>query len=358
MNGRDDRVRIAADRKIEMDVSIIIVNWNARDLLRACLESIYRETQGVRFEVIVVDNVSSDGSVEMLRGDFPSVRSIASDFNRGFAGGNNVGMQASTGRYLFLLNPDTVVRDNAIAEMVRFADAHPEAGVIGPRVLNPDGTLQRSCFLFPSVLNLFLSTFWLYKLSPKSRFFGREFMSWCDMTQACPVEVVSGCCMLVRREAYRRVGGMDEAYFMYFEETDWCYRMRDAGWKIVYTPSAEITHWGGTCTEKVKSDMMAQHTASLLLFFRKHRGRLAHILACLLQTIFFLLRMPFWLCRAVFSTRRRYALYRLGICARIAVGAACGGRSLRYRSRTERGQVTARTARADGDALRDAVEGS
>jgi GT2 family glycosyltransferase len=326
-----------------MDVSIIIVNWNARDLIRPCLESIYRETRGVSFEVIVVDNLSSDGSVEMLRDDFPSVKLIASDVNRGFAGGNNVGMAVSTGRYLLLLNPDTLVRDNAIAKMVQFADVRPEAGVVGPRVLNMDGTLQRSCFLSPSVLNLLLSTFGLHKLSPKSSFFGREIMSWCPMTEERPVDVVSGCCMLVRRDAYRQVGGMDETYFMYFEETDWCYRIREAGWQVVYTPGAEITHLGGACTERVKSDMMAQHAASLLLFFRKHKGTLAYLVACLLQTVFFLLRMPFWLFQALFSTRRRYALYRVGICVRIALGAACGGGGLHYRGRTpcEQGDIDA-----------------
>jgi GT2 family glycosyltransferase len=130
---------------------------------------------------------------------------------------------------------------------------------------------------------------------------------------------------------------MDEAYFMYFEETDWCYRLDKAGWKVLYTPGAQITHFGGACTEQVKAEMMAQHAASLLLFFRKHKGALAHSVACLLQTIFFLLRMPFWLVRALFSTRRRYALYRLGICARIALGAACGGGTLHYRAMASRG---------------------
>ena len=327
-----------------MDVSIVIVNWNARDLVRPCLDSIYRQTHGVSFEVIVMDNLSSDGSVEMLRDEFPNVKLIASDVNRGFAGGNNAGMAVSTGRYLLLLNPDTIVRGDAITHMVRFAEAHPEAGVVGPRVLNSDGTLQRSCFLFPSVLNLFLSTFWLYKLFPKNKFFGRETLSWCAMETERSVDVVSGCCMLVKREAYTQVGGMDEAYFMYFEETDWCYRMHEAGWKVVYTPSAQITHLGGACTERVKAEMMAQHAASLLLFFRKHRGTLAYFVACLLQTVFFSLRMPFWLVKMLFSTRRRYALYRLGICARIALGAACGGVTLRCHTMTSYGQKEADAA--------------
>ena len=317
-----------------MDVSIIVVNWNGCDLVRQCLTTVYGETKGIRFEVIVVDNQSSDGSVDMLRSEFPQTKVIASEVNLGFAAGNNVGMAAASGRYLLLLNPDTLLKGNAIAQMVTFADAHPKAGVLGPRVLNQDGTLQLSCFMYPSLLNLALSAFWLNKLFARNRFFGREAMSWNTTTKERPVDVVSGCCMLVRREVYEQVGGMDESYFMYFEETDWCYRAGRIGWEITYAPVAEIVHLGGATTEAVKSDMMAQHAASLLLYFRKHKGLVAYRVACVLLALFFLLRMPYWLVSALFSSRRAYARTRLGICARIFLGAICGGGSLHFRRKS------------------------
>jgi len=288
-----------------MDVSIIIVNWNTREILRDCLESVYEQAGDVEFEVIVVDNASTDGSVEMIKRDFEHVVPIENPHNNGFAAANNQGIAVAKGRYVLLLNSDTVVLDGAIAKTVRFADANPQAGVIGCRVLNPDRTLQLTCFMFPSILNMFLSSTYLYKLFPKSRFFGRERMTWWDSSDVRQVDVVKGCFMLVRREAIEQAGVMDERFFMYAEETDWCYRFRKDGWEVMFTPVGEIIHLSKGSSRQVESKMRLQLSGSILLFFRIHRGWVRYALACLGTAFFFLVRVPYWLAKGIISRKTR-----------------------------------------------------
>jgi hypothetical protein len=288
-----------------MDVSVIIVNWNTCDILRECLLSIYKQTEIVDFEVVVVDNGSTDGSAEMVKEEFQSVILMENSHNKGFAAANNQGITVAKGRYVLLLNSDTIILNNAIAKTVAFADAHPEAAVVGCRVLNPDRTLQQTCFMFPSILNLFLSSLYLYKLFPNSRFFGRERMGWWKRNDVREVDVVTGCFMLVRREAIEQVGMMDERFFVYGEETDLCFRLKQAGWKIIFTPDAEIVHLGGASSSQMKRQMYLQLRGSILLFFRKHRGWLVYWAACLLIALFFVVRTPYWLVRAIFSGQRQ-----------------------------------------------------
>ncbi len=221
----------------QSEISIIIVNWNTRDVLCDCLRTLYQQAGGIDFEVIVVDNASTDSSAEMVKVRFPNVILIENHENRGFAAANNQGMAIARGRYVLLLNSDTVVPDDTMPKMVAFAYNHPEAAVVGCRVLNPDGTLQPTCFMFPSLLNMVLSSTYLYKLFPGSKFFGRERMTWWDRNDAREVDVVTGCFMLVRREAIEQIGLLDEYFFMYGEETDWCYRFKQAGWKVIFTPA-------------------------------------------------------------------------------------------------------------------------
>lgn len=288
-----------------MDVSIIIVNWNTRELLRNCLESIYEQAGDVDYEVIVTDNASSDGSVEMVKEGFPRVILVENTENRGFAAANNQDMAKAKGRYILLLNSDTIILDKTIEKTVSFADFHPEAGIVGCRVLNPDKTLQPTCFMFHSILNMLLSTSYLYKLFPKNKFFGRERMTWWDRDDVRKVEVVTGCFMLVRQEAIQQVGIMDEQFFMYGEETDWCYRFRQAGWKNMFTPDAEIIHLGGQSTEQVKRTMILQKRKSILQFMKKHHSPFIYRMACLLTILFFTIRLPVWLGIGLFQTDKR-----------------------------------------------------
>lgn len=313
-----------------MNVSIIIVNWNTREILQNCLQSIYDQTADIKFEVIVVDNASTDGSAEMVKQNYPQVRLIENAENLGFAAANNQGIAVAAGHYVLLLNSDTVILDNAVAKTVKVADAHPEAAVVTCRVLSKDRNLQPTCFMFPSLLNLLLSSSYLYKLFPKSRFFGREHMTWWTREDEREVDVATGCFMLVRREAIQQVGILDESFFVYGEETDWCYRFKQAGWKILFTPCAEIIHLHGASSSQNKSKMLLQLYGSILLFLKKHNGRLTHTLACPLLALFFLLRVPYWLWMATFGKGDRTSHLRV---ARIyivgAVKALTGGRGLR-----------------------------
>ncbi len=281
-----------------LDVSVIIVNWNTREYLRNCLDSVFATVRQIEIEVIVVDNASSDDSVSVVEREFPQVKLIKNESNRGFAAANNQGMKAARGRYVLLLNSDTIVLDEALDATVRFADSEPQAAVVGCRVVNPDRTLQATGFMYPSLLNMVLSCTYLYKLFPRSRFFGRERMTWWDRDDVREVDVVTGCFMLVRREAIEQVGGMDEAFFMYGEETDWCYRFKQAGWKMLFAPAGQIIHYGGASSRQRRVEMAIQLRRSILLFIRKHQGRLAYVLARGLTALYFLLRIPYWLVRA------------------------------------------------------------
>ncbi len=287
------------------EVSVVVVNWNTQDILRDCLRSIYEQCGEIDLEVIVIDNASTDGSVEMVKKDFPQVTLIENPQNRGFAAANNQGIDISKGRYVLLLNSDTVVLDNAIAETIAFADSHPKAAVVGCRVLNLDQTLQPTCFMFPSILNMLLSSTYLYKLFPKSKFFGRERMTWWSRQDVREVDVVTGCFMLVRRQAIEQVGMMDEKFFMYAEETDWCYRFKQAGWKILFTPCAEIIHLGGQSTAQRSADMIVRLRLSILRFMRKHHGCRVYGIACFLTALFFALRVPFWTFVSLFTREKR-----------------------------------------------------
>lgn len=288
-----------------MDVSVVIVNWNTREITRQCLESVYQQTKGISFEVIVVDNASKDGSVEIIRSDFPQAILIENTVNKGFATANNQGMAVAKGRYCLLLNSDTLVLNNAIAKSVTFADQHCEAAVVGCRVLNPDKTLQLTCFMFPSLLNMVLSSTYLYKLFPRNRFFGRERMTWWQRDDVRQVDVVTGCFMLVRREAIEQVGLMDERFFMFGEETDWCYRYDQAGWKVLFFPHAEIIHLGGQSSVKVQGEMVVQLRVSILQFMKKHYGWLTRRIATLLVVLFFSLRLPIWIIVALINNKQR-----------------------------------------------------
>lgn len=257
-----------------IDVSIVVVNWNTRDVLRGCLASVYAQTQEIIFEVVVVDNASSDGSAEMVKKEFPQAILIENTKNRGFAAANNQGMRIAKGRYVLLLNPDTIVLEGAIQKTVAYADHRPEIGVVGCQVWENDTTLQLTCFRFPSVGNLILQKSGLCRLFPRSGVVGREKMAGWNRDTECEVEVVSGMFMLVRQEAIDQVGVMDEDYFIYAEETDWCFRFKRAGWKCVFTPMARIIHLdgGSKSTEQISVRMFVQQQKSLLIFFKKQRG--------------------------------------------------------------------------------------
>ena len=259
-----------------LDLSIIIVSWNVKGLLRRCLDSIFQHpTSNLQFEVIVVDNASSDGSVEMVRAEFPQVRLMANEENLGFTRANNQGIAASRGRYVLLLNPDTEVLGDALGAMVDYMDVHPDVGALGPMLLNPDGSVQSSRRRFPTLATALLeSTVFQWELSRDNRILRRYYVLDRPDDEVQEVDWVTGACILVRREAIEEVGLLDEGFFMYSEELDWCRRAKEQGWKVVYLPTARVIHYGGKSSEQVVPFRHIQFQRSKVRYFRKHHGPL------------------------------------------------------------------------------------
>ncbi len=256
------------------DLSIIIVSWNVRDLLRACLHSIDAGRGDLNLEVIVVDSASGDGSPEMVRTEFPWVNLMARDENVGFPGGNNVGLAAANGRYLLLLNPDTKIKGNALSKMVAYMEQNPDVGGLGPQLLNDDGSIQPSRNRFPTVATGFFESTWLQPIAPK-RILRHYYAQDLPDDETADVDWVKGACLLTRREVVEQIGGMDEAYFMYSEELDWQRRMKDAGWRIIYFPAAQVLHYEGKSSEQAVTARHINFQRAKLRYFRKYHGRLA-----------------------------------------------------------------------------------
>lgn len=241
-------------------LSICIVNWNTRALLLQTLRSICATAGDVSAEIIVVDNGSSDGSLNAVRAEFPSVQLIANSTNVGFARANNQAIAAAHGDWRLLLNSDTIVKEGALQAMLAFATSRSDCGVVGCKLLNEDGSLQESWAAFPSLT---------------SELLGRNIRTR-RLSQTSPlaydVDWVGGACMLVRSDAIRQVGGLDEGYFMYSEETDWCYRIRQAGWRVYYLADAEIVHLGGGSASRASATQLIRLYGSKLRFFSQHYG--------------------------------------------------------------------------------------
>lgn len=250
-------------------LSVIVVSYNTRDLTRACLESVYRETALLDFEVIVVDNASEDGSADMVRAEFPQARLLALEENVGFAAANNRAAAEATGRYILLLNPDTVVLDGAIDTLVSFAEAHPEYGVYGGSTFFADGSVNpTSGWNLPTPWSLFATGVGLSSLFRNSRLANPESVRYRD---GVPVEVgiVTGCLLVISRDFWERLGGFDTGFYMYGEDADLCIRARNKGARPVLCPNAQIIHYGGA-SETVRADKMSRLLAAKTRLLKKH----------------------------------------------------------------------------------------
>ena len=250
-----------------MDLSIIIVSWNTREYLLRCVGSVFENDGRISREVVVVDNGSRDGSGYEVKKAFPSIHLIENQKNMGFAKAVNQGLQKASGRYILLLNPDARVKGGAIARLVEFMDTHTDAGVAGGQLLNSDGSRQNSIANFPSLATELFNKHLLRWLFPK-RFPGKER----HYTEPVEVDSVIGACMMVRRGGLDQVGLLDEDYFLFLEETDWCYRMKKAGWKIYHVPQVEVFHFQGRSAETDKKRSRVEYFRSRYHFFRKNRG--------------------------------------------------------------------------------------
>lgn len=277
-----------------MDLSIIIVNWNGLTVLRDCLASIHAIGHAVAFEVIVVDNDSSDESVAMVRNEFPQVRVLCNSTNLGFAAGNNRGFALACGRHVLLLNSDTLLLPGALDESVRYLDAHPDVGVLGCRIEFPDRSFQTSCYRFADPLVLFMvRVLPLGSVADErlnyGRYWAREFK---DPTE---VDGVAGCFMVVRREIISSLGGLDEDFFMYGEDEEWCARIKRAGWRVVYFPGATIIHIHRFSSSQARRALRLIECMSPMLVLHKRRGHGAAWRGNLVLLAGMLVRLPVWL---------------------------------------------------------------
>ena len=255
-----------------MDISICITTFKAREFLRDCLRSIHDATPEASFEIIVVDNGSQDGTVEMLGTDFPEVRLIQNDENLGFTRPYNQALRVAGARFLVILNPDTIVHPEALERLMGFLETHPQVGIVGPKVLNRDGSLQKPCRRGDSRPWNAISYFTrLSRLFPKRKFFSGYLMTYMDEDETHPVDGVSGSCMMIRREVIDEIGYLDERFFAYQEDADYCLRARQAGWEVYYYPEAQVTHFGGQGGSRVQPyRSIVEWHRSYWLYYRKH----------------------------------------------------------------------------------------
>jgi len=254
-----------------MKLTIIVVNYNVKEFLEQSIISIEKSCKAIDYELFVVDNASNDGSPELIRKKFPIIKLIANTENKGFAAANNQAMKHAQGEYILLINPDTIVQEDTIPVVLNFFKHHPDCGMVGCKILNPDGSLQLSCRRsFPTPWVAFTKISGLSKLFPRSKFFGRYNLTYLDPDETYEVEAISGSFMFFRRQVIDTVGYLDESFFMYGEDLDWCFRIREASWKIFYLPETKIVHFKGESSKKSQIDLILQFYRAMKLFVEKH----------------------------------------------------------------------------------------
>jgi GT2 family glycosyltransferase len=252
-------------------LSIIIVNYNVENLLKKCLESIFKYEKDLEFEVIVVDNNSKDHSQEMLKSDFPQVKLIENKRNLGFSKACNQGIKESRGRYILLLNPDTELTPGGFKEMIEFMDSKPDVGICGPKMMDQQGNLQFSCRSFPSYLTAISSSqSILHKIFPENFLSQKYLLKDQNHSQIMEVDWVSGSSLLAKREMLEKIGLLDERFYMYVEDVDLCYRAKKSGFSVFYFPQVLVIHHIGRSTGKKKITMQVEHHRSMYYFYRKH----------------------------------------------------------------------------------------
>lgn len=285
-----------------VDLSIIIVSWNTKEVLRTCLQSVGVGLRALRAEVFVVDNASSDGSADMVADEFPQFHLIRNTENVGFAAANNQAIQHATGKYVLLLNPDTVVSKTVLQRSYEYMEQAPKVGILGCRVLNGDGSVQLTCGQYPSLVNLALLSSGLFRYE-HPKFLGRyQMLDWKRDSER-DVETVTGCYMFCRAEAIQQVGMLDESFFCYGEETDWCKRFTDAGWILRFAPIGEIIHYGSLSSRQCNHRRDVMLTDGLIRLHRKHGGRLAAVAAWSILASFQATRWAYWSIASLFRRK-------------------------------------------------------
>jgi O-antigen biosynthesis protein len=262
-----------------MDVSIIIVNYNVKEYIEQAITSIKRACKNLSYEIFIVDNASTDGSVDLIKKKFSDVHMIVNTENKGFAAANNQALKKANGDYILLINPDTIVQEDTLAVILNFFEQHPKCGMVGCKILNTDGTLQLACRRsFPTPWIAFTKITGLSKIFPRSKLFGKYNLTYLNEDETYEVEAISGSFMFFRKQVVNKIGYLDESFFMYGEDLDWCYRIREAGWKIYYVPKTKIIHFKGESSKKSDRDLILQFYRAMKLFVEKHyRNRYFHV---------------------------------------------------------------------------------
>jgi len=272
------------------ELSIVIVNFNTGTVLKKCLDSILQNTRNCSFEIFLVDNASSDGSVENVKRDFPQVKLISNSTNLYFTKANNIALRKAQGKYFMILNPDTYICDNAFKILIDFMDSHPESGACGPVLLNPDHTIQSIGHRFPNLTYALYELLFFNTLLPnnsvRQKKVYKELFSELDRTPVFEIDATSGSCMMVRREVSCEVGLLDEGLLMYFEETDWCRRIRNSGWKIYCVASSNVYHFRAKASEQVDRNKIERiFHESMCYYYKKHNGSAAYIFISILSLL-------------------------------------------------------------------------
>jgi len=306
-----------------VEVSIVIVSYNVRDLLETCLRSIEMAqisltprkeslADEIRAEVVVVDSASSDHTADMVRQIYPWVRLLEPRINVGFSRGTNLGINAALGQFIFLLNPDTLVEKQAVVELVDFLKRHPAVGVVGPQLLNGDGSIQSSRRRFPSMATAFFESTWLQRFAPSS-LLARYFVDDQESTVTQNIDWITGAAMMVRREVIDQIGLLDEGFYMYSEELDWQRRIKNEGWEIVFYPNAKIVHLGGKSSDLVPEQTHIAFQTSKVRYFQKYHGAVAGSTLRIFLLVSYASQLAMELAKAAIGNQRGLRLRRVKV---------------------------------------------
>lgn len=286
-------------------LSINIVNYNNSQFLTNCIKSIYEYTRKINFTILVIDNASTDNSIELIKNKFLALKIIKNDNNIGFAKAHNIGIKLTEAKYILILNPDTLFIDASIERMVDFMDKHADTGIVGPKILNPDKSPQHTGITYPNNLNLLFETFFLDRIFPDSRLFGRHKKIYEFSKENADVDYMQGSCLMTKKEVIEDIGLLDERFFMYFEETDFCYRAKKKGWKISRLQNCSAIHFGCGETGYYDEPRIYQYHKSLILFYRKFYSATNILLLKIILFARALLRSFLWIFIGLFNYKKR-----------------------------------------------------
>lgn len=291
-------------QKLEIDVSIIIINYYSTELLEGCLDSIFKYMNGINSEIIIVDNGSVAGDLENLLSKYSGIKLVMNQSNKGFGAANNQGAELAKGKYLLFLNNDTIIQENSIKKVFDYANSISGENIIGCRLLNADGSIQKSVFDFPTLANVFTSNFFLYLLFPKSKHFNKYHLMNKGINSITDVEVVTGAFLFITKNIFKKLGGFDERFFFYMDETDLCYRHRQNNGRVIYYPEISVIHLKGKSAKGESWFKNKYQSISTIKFFQKHFSTMKFILAIFFHYSGLMLRIPIFLIAGILLMKK------------------------------------------------------